>query len=148
MKKNVGYLVISTIFAVLSLLMVIGGLVLLVMTVVKFDGESINYTTLVTGIILFVVGFIVGKIVINSSHGRCSKCGNKMKGADFEYQEVKRKPKNAKSATDNRIVYTVKIAANCPHCGKHNSFNKDFTLQVGENPQYAVDEFCERKFGE
>lgn len=138
-KHNLQRLIGGIIFAI--------GVVLCVLAIVNISGEG----GLGTGMIFFcvalpflAVGAIWYFIATSNSRKICDKCGGKMTGCSYEYQESRRV---ATPSSPYSYKVTVHIIATCPNCGARKAFNKTFRVSSGENPQYLVDQFCRNHFG-
>ncbi len=103
--------------------------------------ENVDFTMAFIGLGVFIVGFIWRAIATDLSRGICDKCGSKMTGCQYEYQEV------SHDVTDKNDIYKVQIIAVCPNCGKVKKYITKFVVPFKENVQYHVDEYCRNLFG-
>ena len=138
-KKNMVFLVIYYVLVVVAILLLLGGIVLAVMGVVA-DEIKVNFV--IEGIIMVVVAVILNKVTDHLRSTHCLKCGNSLMGANYGYDEEKRFSKGKK------MVYRLKIQAECPYCGKINEFKHDFAVNPYDDPDDAIEEYCRKRFGE
>lgn len=133
-------------FRLIGALLFIVGVVIVVLILKSESIEPLvqGESKVIFGVPFLAVGGIMYAIATSNSRKVCDKCGKKMTGCAYQYQEVRR---DVESGTGYLKVF-VNIIATCPHCGKRKNFEKKFTvLPGGVNLQFQVDNFCRSKFG-
>ena len=129
---------------IVRLVAVLVAVILFVVALVLFS--SGNYMGGGICLLIGLVGVIVDIVAIDQSRKICNKCGAKMDGCAYEYEEISR------SAPDNSgyVTSKLRIIAECPECGQKKKFTKKFkehgSRTVGDL-QDKVDAWCKDKFG-
>lgn len=135
---------IHNLFRLIGGLIIATGIILAVVGVVVLsNNQSLAIGLLAVGIVLIIVGAIWYAIATSNSRKICDKCGAKMHGCAYEYQE-----KRGRYTNSGNYESTVFIRAECPECGAIKQFTKKFTVtNNSDNLQWQVDQFCRNHFG-
>ncbi len=107
--------------------------------------------------VLFLIFFGIYKNIDKKLKSLCYSCGNSIKGAAYEFQEVGRDENN-----QGDVTATVEFSAECPHCQKEKTFRKKYKVYYAgrynsntgqsSNPksyniQYSVEKDAKKFFG-
>lgn len=105
-----------------------------------------GYTTLgILSVVFLFVGIGAMFLGFNLGLKTCGYCGKSLKGCEYSYIEQSRNVITTNTSKPY-VKYTFEISAVCPHCGKVTKHTKTIEVRNGENAEYKIQNFCNKKF--
>lgn len=129
------------------------GIPFLILTCVAKSEESMFIFLLLTLVFIGVLGGGLFGAAGYIAKKYCPKCKQSLKGCAYEYVSLDTKiykDNNGSLSTQNE---TVRITAECPHCGAKRRFKQtfcvvDYKKGTSYNVELKVSEFCKKLFRE